>query len=1043
MSALLIVTEHYGLGGLETYINTQVEQLTAQGWQVHLACGERFSAEQAGERFASVTQGVNFLEDASLEQLVATVDGLQDLIKLHNISTVHAHPFTTLLPALLAAKLQRLPMLATLHGPASITGFYGPVYNYILTGLIARFADRCLVVSPEVQQLAKAVCGEHGLQLHPNGIAVPHAHLRVNSNLAVEQDINDDAERNHAEAPLNSSADVLNNTWLVVSRLDADKAPAIVGFVAYAEQAGIDSVHIAGEGDHQDWLAKQLGDKAKFLGACHQVSELMPRYTGIAGMGRVVLEAVAAGRPICLLGYDGVKGILTEAQWQQAALANFSGRNLPIISAAEFVTQLASLAALPTSLLAEHDADMLWHNFAEQMAELGQENCEFIDDFYHELKAELTLRGRGELAYLHTHVLLDVAGRLWSSPQYYHPQAAASYDFYAQLQRQQQLAGRQLELQQGLQELQDYQHQLWLQQQQSLLEYFHNLQSQITEQEQTRQRQVEYQQQNLFEYFHNLQSQITEQEQARQQQVEYQQQSLFEYFQNLQRQYQELYQQNRLLQQQQQSAQQQQVELRQQLNVEVTHLLAGSVEQVSQNMKVELDQHSWFKRLLLEVARLPSNMVSFVRLFIQSPSKAVYKSAKYVYWRLPAELRERLIGQKHRFLRHFGKIPAQAVPDALNTEDLSWEQFSQQVLAKRDQFKGVFVQEIVIDWDVPLYQRPQHIACAFGRIGYLVIYKTLNFSHDNVNGFREVSKNVWLSNAQEVNDIPSVVRSFYSTAYSIPPELIKKIDPTSKIMYEYIDHIDPAISGDDENIRRLMSLKDFAFSGGADVVVASAKKLEEEAIAAVGANNVILAQNGVDTVHYRNPSHAQVVLPESLVEFRSKYTNIVGYFGALAPWLWYDVVNELIASRPDLGFVFIGPDYYGGADQLNRPENVLYLGTVDYKVLPAYARQFDVCFIPFAPIEIARTTSPLKLFEYFALEKPVVVSSEMRECVVYDEVFHADSVAGFSACIDQAIAVKDNAEFKRRMATLADSNGWDSRAEAMAVVFDKMNKVEQ
>ena len=68
------------------------------------------------------------------------------------------------------------------------------------------------------------------------------------------------------------------------------------------------------------------------------------------------------------------------------------------------------------------------------------------------------------------------------------------------------------------------------------------------------------------------------------------------------------------------------------------------------------------------------------------------------------------------------------------------------------------------------------------------------------------------------------------------------------LVYEYIDHIDPQISGDDtENIRRLLALKDFAFGGGADYVVASARKLEAEAVMAVGRDKVILVQNGVDT----------------------------------------------------------------------------------------------------------------------------------------------------------------------------------------------------
>ncbi len=370
--------------------------------------------------------------------------------------------------------------------------------------------------------------------------------------------------------------------------------------------------------------------------------------------------------------------------------------------------------------------------------------------------------------------------------------------------------------------------------------------------------------------------------------------------------------------------------------------------------------------------------------------------------------------------------------------DLTWDQFSTQILVHRESYKGIFVQEIIIDWDVPLYQRPQHIASALGRLGYLVIYRTANWTNDQVYGFRQVAKNVWLTASPEVDVIEGAVHSFYSTAFSIPPELISQRKASHRVIYEYIDHIDPQISGDAENIKRLLTLKDFAFNGGADFVVASAKLLQTEAINAVGESKVVLAQNGVDTRHYRNPIHSMTPLPEGLIAFRAKFTNLIGYFGALAPWLWYETITELVEARPDLGFVFIGPDYYGGSEKLPISENVLYLGTVDYKILPAYARQFDVCFIPFAPSEIARTTSPLKLFEYFALEKPVVVTSEMAECVAFPEVFRGNSAESLSQAIDKAIAIKSDPKFKSRLAVLADENSWEARAKAMEIIFQNI-----
>lgn len=178
-------------------------------------------------------------------------------------------------------------------------------------------------------------------------------------------------------------------------------------------------------------------------------------------------------------------------------------------------------------------------------------------------------------------------------------------------------------------------------------------------------------------------------------------------------------------------------------------------------------------------------------------------------------------------------------------------------------------------------------------------------------------------------------------------------------------------------------------------------------------------------------------LPEELLEFKSGYENIVGYFGAIAPWLWYDEIRKLVSSRPDLGFVFIGPDYADALGRLPRARNVLWLDQVSYDTLPAYANQFDVCFIPFEPGKIAHATSPLKLFEYFALEKPVVVTSQMRECTAFDVVFSGDDADSLSKAIDEAIGFKSDRAFKDELARLADENSWDNRARLLERVFLK------
>jgi glycosyltransferase involved in cell wall biosynthesis len=428
------------------------------------------------------------------------------------------------------------------------------------------------------------------------------------------------------------------------------------------------------------------------------------------------------------------------------------------------------------------------------------------------------------------------------------------------------------------------------------------------------------------------------------------------------------------------------------------------------------------------LSRMIARPFRFAWNILLNPKEGFYNLARFFYRLLPHSLQYRMDKTARRAVYQIkGGTPS---PVTASTKDITWQEFLRNVLSKRDQFKGVFIQEIIIDWGGSLYQRPQHIATALGNLGYLVIYRTRNNLVDEVKGFREVAENVWLTDCKQVDHIPGAVRSVYSTSFHIDPRSLgRNVHSDRLLVYEYIDHIDAMISGTDRSIRRILALRDFAFGGGADLVIASSRKLEAEAVQAVGRDKVLYIPNGVDVDHYRITKDETIAVCNELVEFHENYPLLVGYFGAIAPWLWYDVLGDLARKRPDLGFVYIGPGFHNSLRKLPDTENTLTLGAVDYKILPAYAQHFDVCFIPFAPGEIAHTTSPLKLFEYFALEKPVVTTSFMDECVAFPEVFHGDSVQSLSQAIDRAMVVKENPSYRLRLAKLADQNSWKERAK--------------
>lgn len=411
------------------------------------------------------------------------------------------------------------------------------------------------------------------------------------------------------------------------------------------------------------------------------------------------------------------------------------------------------------------------------------------------------------------------------------------------------------------------------------------------------------------------------------------------------------------------------------------------------------------------------------------PSSSLHAIARSCFWALPAPLRNQLHGVRHSLVRWFRSRPSKVMPGTGNQD---WPDFRDSVLQSAEQRK-VIIFEPNVDWGIPLIQRPHHMALALGRLGCLVVFGTVG---DGVTGFRRVAENVWIANDPALSAIRGAVRCYYSTSLLANAEDMRAASRQGRVVYEYIDHIDASISGGRSALRRLQELKRAAFEGVADVVVSTAAALHEEALAQSRNARCVYIPNGVAVGHYRDARHSAVALPDVLSLFREKYKCVVGYFGAIAPWLWYEVIEQVSALMPDVGFVFIGPDYSGCVPRLPRRDNVLYCGAVDYAVLPAYARIFNVCLIPFRPGDVARSTSPLKLYEYFALEKPVVVTADMNECTAFPEVFSGSDAEEIIEAINRAFAICENVTYRAKLRALADANSWSVRAEAYLAALE-------
>lgn len=366
-------------------------------------------------------------------------------------------------------------------------------------------------------------------------------------------------------------------------------------------------------------------------------------------------------------------------------------------------------------------------------------------------------------------------------------------------------------------------------------------------------------------------------------------------------------------------------------------------------------------------------------------------------------------------------------------------------------YDRIIIWQSSFGWNVPLFQRPQHISKNFAKNNCLVLYevttvtdkvKTLQKKQDNlylVNFNNKSLKKLIFQELEKIN-IPKYIQ-FYSTDSTISLEELKRyIEEGYKIIYEYVDDINPLIVGTKELPINIKDKYDYMQKDKEDIfVVVTADEIEKDVIEKRGTEKLVFACNGVDYEHFNN-TQKDFKYEKSFEEIIKQKKPIIGYYGAIASWFDYEIIKELAQKRPDYNIVLFGIKYDATFDKsnLDKYTNIYFLGSKGYNELPYYAKYFSVCTIPFLINEITQATSPLKLFEYMALEKPIV-TTDMKECRKYKSVMIAKNSKDFINLIDKAIALnsKDNKEYFETLKKEALENTWEAKAKTIINLLEK------
>ena len=363
-------------------------------------------------------------------------------------------------------------------------------------------------------------------------------------------------------------------------------------------------------------------------------------------------------------------------------------------------------------------------------------------------------------------------------------------------------------------------------------------------------------------------------------------------------------------------------------------------------------------------------------------------------------------------------------------------------------YDRIIIWKSTFGWDVPLFQRPQHISINLAKQNCLVFYEVTKMT-DKVNNIKKLFNNLYLINfnnlaikkllfskLKEINK-PKYIQ-IYSTDFTMSLEELKQyINNGFKIIYEYIDDLSPEIVGVKQLPKNQADKYNYMLKDTENIfVIVTASEIEKDVLQKRGNEKLAFSCNGVNIEHFKNIDK-NFIFDEEFKNILKMNKPIIGYYGALASWFDYNLIKYLAKKRPEYNIVLFGVKYDNSLEKsnINEYSNIFFLGSKNYNILQNYASKFNVCTIPFLINDITKATSPLKLFEYMALGKPIVTTA-MTECKKYKSVFISNNYDEFVSLIDDAINIKDS-EYFNLLEKEALENTWYEKAKIIIELIKK------
>jgi teichuronic acid biosynthesis glycosyltransferase TuaH len=281
-----------------------------------------------------------------------------------------------------------------------------------------------------------------------------------------------------------------------------------------------------------------------------------------------------------------------------------------------------------------------------------------------------------------------------------------------------------------------------------------------------------------------------------------------------------------------------------------------------------------------------------------------------------------------------------------------------------------------IDWNW-IWQRPQAIAVALARAHEVRVVYRLNPHRTrltrNANGPKRqpllpVPERAFPKLARRVHRIQLSLITKYSNPDIIwltHPDLVHALPENlwgkSKIIYDCMDYA-AGFAVSQAQRTRIFELEDLLLSR-ADAVICSSSALVKSLSERTCPKKITLIENGLDESWLEK----KVVMQEQ-PSAPKEHVNAY-YFGTISTWIDWDLIQRALEAIDSLQFHLFGPVEYAPA--ILHPRLNIH-APVRHSMIPSLSRAADCFVLPFKKNELINHVNPVKLYEYMALQRPII-----------------------------------------------------------------------